>query len=332
MTKSNLNNLLELKSVYKSFNKSKDFVVENVNLSLKKASIMALVGESGSGKTTLARLIAGLETPNAGTITVEQKIVSSEDIFISPEARKIGMVFQDYALFPHLSVYKNITYGCKNIEKKQLNELLEMLGLTGYEARYPHELSGGQQQRVALARALAPRPHLLILDEPFSNLDVSLKLQLRNEIFEIINQLGITAIFVTHDTQDAIMIADEIVVLKAGKIVQNGDAVSLYNAPNSLYVASIFGSVVSLSAEDLSYFQFSTKKAAQYAIRFEHFEVNVPKKYSKKLRVEKSLFLGQFYLNTCKLPNGKRINFTSKDALKNDMVIGFDEEAVLIFE
>ena len=323
--------LLEIKALCKSFNKGKDYVVDKVELSLKKGDIMALVGESGSGKTTLVRLIAGLETPDSGSILIAGNTVTSNSTFVPPEERKIGMVFQDYALFPHLTVYQNITYGCKDIEKEQLTELLELVGLIGYEGRYPHQLSGGQQQRVALARALAPRPQLLILDEPFSNLDIALKLQLRNEIFEIIQQLGITAIFVTHDTQDAIMIADDIVVLRKGKIVQQGNATSLYNDPNSLYVAALFGSVVPLNVKDLSYFKHTAADSETYAIRLERFQVNAQSTFKVRAIIERSLFFGQQYLNTVKLPNGTLVNFTSAQQLQGEIDLGFERVAVLVF-
>lgn len=326
-----VNPLLEIASVRKSFNGGKDFVVDVEGLSLDKGKILALVGESGSGKTTLVRLIAGLETSDSGSISIAGQTVTSKNIFIPPEKRKIGMVFQDYALFPHLTVYKNITYGCRNIKKEQLEDLLQLVGLVGYEERYPHQLSGGQQQRVALARALAPRPQLLILDEPFSNLDIALKLQLRNEIFNIIQQLGITVIFVTHDTQDAIMIADDIVVLRKGEIIQQGNASSLYRLPNSLYVAALFGSVVPLVAEDLSYFGYACKNGERYAIRMEQFQVNKQSPYSVSAYIERSLFFGQQYMNTCKLPNGKLLSFTSVQELNDEIKLGFGEDSLLTF-
>lgn len=323
--------LLEIASLSKSFNAGKEYVIDNVSLSLEPKKIMALVGESGSGKTTLVRLIAGLETPDAGIISLGQHIMNSNTTFIPPEARKVGMVFQDYALFPHLTVHQNIIYGCKSIDKTELKSLLKMVGLSGYEGRYPHELSGGQQQRVAMARALAPKPRLLILDEPFSNLDIGLKLQLRSEIFRIIQQLGITAIFVTHDTQDAIMIADDIVVLKNGKVVQQGNASFLFNAPNSLYVAALFGSVVPLNLDDLSYFNYTGKPNEKYAIRMEQFEVNGQTNFKVQTTIQRSLFFGQHYLNTCKLPNGKLISFTSARELYGEIQLGFAKDVILIF-
>lgn len=331
----NINNnmpLLETEALCKSFNANEGYVVDGISLSLKKGHVMALVGESGSGKTTLVRLIAGLETPDSGSISIAQKSITSKATFVQPEARKIGMVFQDYALFPHLTVYQNIIYGCKNVEKKQLKELFELVGLTGSENRYPHQLSGGQQQRVALARALAPRPELLILDEPFSNLDIALKQQLRNEIFEIIQQLDITAIFVTHDTQDAIIIANDIVVLKNGKMVQQGSAASLYKAPISLYVAALFGTVIPLNNKDLSYFNYIVSDKEKYAIRIEEFKVNTPSTYNLKVTLERSVFYGQQYLNAVKLPNGKLVSFTSAKQLQGEINLGFEQNAVLVFK
>lgn len=323
--------LLEITSLSKSFNAGNDYVVNEVNLALEQDKIMALVGESGSGKTTLVRLIAGLETPDSGTISLGQHLMTSKSTFVPPEARKVGMVFQDYALFPHLTVHQNITYGCKFMEKTQLKALLKIVGLLDYEDRYPHELSGGQQQRVALARALAPKPRLLILDEPFSNLDIGLKLQLRSEIYKIIQLLGITAIFVTHDTQDAIMIADDIVVLKKGKVVQQGNASFLFNAPKSLYIASLFGSVVPLNFDDLKYFNYPGKIDEKYAVRMEQFQVDGHIAFNAQVKILKSLFFGQNYLNTCKLPNGKLISFTSAQELYGNIQLGFEKEAILVF-
>src|SRR5690606_846250 len=198
--------MLTVNSLSKSFNKGKTFALRDVSFHLNQGDVYAIVGESGSGKTTLIRLIAGLESPDEGTIFINNELVSSIKKNVKPEKRNIGLVFQEYALFPHLTVLDNVLYGISKLKnkKEQADEVLSLVGLLDYKGRYPHQLSGGQQQRVALARALAPKPSLLILDEPFSNLDAMLRAQLRNEVFDIIKKSGVTAIFVTHDTQDAL--------------------------------------------------------------------------------------------------------------------------------
>ncbi len=237
--------IVDVKNVTKTFNKGKVQALNNVSFTLRKGNILAVVGESGSGKTTLIRLIAGLEVLNKGVISLKEKIVSSNSIFIEPQHRNVGMVFQDYALFPHLTIFQNISYGLSNkINKKErVQEVLSLIDLVGTEKRYPHELSGGQQQRIALARALAPKPELLILDEPFSNLDVILRNQLRHDILNILKKTNTTAIFVTHDIKDAIEVSDEILVLKNGKILQQGITSNVYKNPEGDYVKLLFNSI-----------------------------------------------------------------------------------------
>ena len=237
--------IVDVKNVTKTFNKGKVEALNNVSFSLRKGNILAVVGESGSGKTTLIRLIAGLEVLNKGVITLKEKIVSSNSIFIEPQHRNVGMVFQDYALFPHLTIFQNISYGLSNKINKiaRVQEVLSLIDLVGTETRYPHELSGGQQQRIALARALAPKPELLILDEPFSNLDVILRNQLRHDILNILKKTNTTAIFVTHDIKDAIEVSDEILVLKNGKILQQGRTTNVFKNPEGDYVKLLFNSI-----------------------------------------------------------------------------------------
>lgn len=237
--------IVDVKNVTKTFNKGKVEALNNVSFSLRKGNILAVVGESGSGKTTLIRLIAGLEVLNKGVITLKEKIVSSNSIFIEPQHRNVGMVFQDYALFPHLTIFQNISYGLSNKINKiaRVQEVLSLIDLVGTETRYPHELSGGQQQRIALARALAPEPELLILDEPFSNLDVILRNQLRHDILNILKKTNTTAIFVTHDIKDAIEVSDEILVLKNGKILQQGRTTNVFKNPEGDYVKLLFNSI-----------------------------------------------------------------------------------------
>lgn len=237
--------LLEVKEVKKTFNKGKIVALDNISFSLTKGKIIAIVGESGSGKTTLIRLIAGLEVLDTGSILLKEKVVSSKSIFVEPQFRNVGMVFQDYALFPHFTVFDNIVYGISKLsnKKERAKEVLDLVGLSDKEKSYPHELSGGQQQRVALARALAPKPELLILDEPFSNLDVILRNQLRQDIQKILKKTNTTVVFVTHDIKDAIEVSDEILVLKKGKILQQGLTSNVYKNPEGSYVKLLFNSI-----------------------------------------------------------------------------------------
>lgn len=237
--------MIELKNISKKYRRGDNFAVNDVSFSLKKGEILALVGESGSGKTTLLRLIAGLEHPDAGTISLNGNVIVSGRKSLAANKRQTGMVFQDYALFPHFTLFENVAFGLKGLSKKEtekrVRETIELTGLNEDVTKYPHQLSGGQQQRVALARALAPRPKLLLMDEPFSNLDTILRDQVREDVQQIIKTLGITAILVTHDTKDAFTTADKIAVMLKGELLQIDTPNDLYNNPNSIYVAELFG-------------------------------------------------------------------------------------------
>ena len=236
--------ILSIQNITKTFDNGKVVALNNVSFDLKTGNVLAVVGESGSGKTTLIRIIAGLEVLDAGSVSLRDTVVISENIFVAPEKRRVGMVFQDYALFPHMTVFKNIAYGLsKSDDKKQrVQEVLDLVGLPDVAKRYPHELSGGQQQRIALARALAPKPELLILDEPFSNLDALLRAQIREEISSIVRKTNTTAIFVTHDIKDALAISDEIMVLQNGDIMQYGKTTDVADNPNNEYVKLLLAS------------------------------------------------------------------------------------------
>lgn len=198
---------LKIDNLSFAYNKKEGNIVENFNLVVQKGEVVALVGASGSGKSTVLRLTAGLEIPDSGQIEIAGQTVAGAHEFKAAEKREVGMVFQDYALFPHLSVEKNIAFGIDHLSKSErkarVKELLELVNLEGFEKRYPHQLSGGQQQRIALARTLAPGPELLLLDEPFSNLDAELKDKIRSELNAIIEEIGVTTILVSHDREDA---------------------------------------------------------------------------------------------------------------------------------
>ncbi|MCP3851386.1 MAG: ABC transporter ATP-binding protein, partial [Gammaproteobacteria bacterium] len=240
--------LLQLSNISLSYGAHE--VIQQINLDLQEGEIGCLLGSSGCGKTTLLRSIAGFEKPDQGQIKIRNKTVNSSVTIIPPEQRNIGMVFQDFALFPHLDIRKNIAFGLQKLSKIEANhrvsELLEMIGLTGVDHKYPHQLSGGQQQRIALARALAPKPDLLLLDEPFSSLDVELREQLATEVGKIIKHEGITAILVTHDQHEAFAMADKIGLLHQGKMVQWDTPYNLYHQPSTQYAAGFIGQGVML--------------------------------------------------------------------------------------
>ena len=219
--------------------------VEDVSFGLPAGDIGVLIGPSGCGKTTLLRAIAGLERVSAGEIRIGGEVVGSAGVHVPAEARRIGMVFQDYALFPHLDVGRNVAFGIEHLPRAErasrVARSLELVGLAGIERRYPHELSGGQQQRVALARALAPQPQLLLLDEPFSNLDVDLRERLAHEVRSILKAARTTALFVTHDQMEAFAIGDAIGVMHEARLHQWDDAYTLYHRPATRFVADFIG-------------------------------------------------------------------------------------------
>lgn len=217
---------IDIQNMSFSYSNSPANAVEDFTLTVSKGEIVSILGRSGSGKSTILRLIAGLEMPKGGSFTLADKNMFDANTFIQPEKRGIGMVFQDYALFPHMTVEDNVLFGLPKMSRKdklkRVKEVLELVELEDYEKRYPHQLSGGQQQRVALARALAPQPELILLDEPFSNLDTELLVKIREDLRRILKKANITAIFVTHNQNDAHVLADRIVKIKDGAIDQVG--------------------------------------------------------------------------------------------------------------
>ena len=228
-------------------------VLNQVSFSLTPGQIGCMLGPSGCGKTTVLRAVAGFEAPWRGQILIDQVEVSSGNFCLPPEKRNVGMVFQDFALFPHLRVEDNIRFGLKGMDAQQqqsrIQELLAIVGMPTYALAYPHQLSGGEQQRIALARALAPRPRILLLDEPFSNMDVELREQLAREVRNILKQESITAILVTHDQHEAFAMADKICVMNEGRIVQQGSGYDLYHQPDNRFVADFIGQGVIIPAQ-----------------------------------------------------------------------------------
>ena len=222
-----------------------------LDLAVESGKILALLGPSGCGKTTALRLIAGFDRPDEGEISVAGRVVSSPTGSLPPERRHVGMVFQEGALFPHLTVEQNVGYGIrKDADRSQrISEALELIGLSEMRRRMPHELSGGQQQRVALGRALAPRPDILLLDEPFSNLDAKLREQLQQDVVAILHASGVTSVFVTHDQRAALTVGDEVAVMNQGRLEQIGPPPSVFQAPRTKFVAEFIGAVDFLPVE-----------------------------------------------------------------------------------
>ncbi|MEO1626800.1 MAG: ABC transporter ATP-binding protein [Bacteroidota bacterium] len=248
-------NILETSQLSKSFDGGKTYAVREVDFRLPSGRVCAIVGESGCGKTTLMRLIAGLERPDGGEIRLHGQVASSPRQMLPCQERNLGMVFQGFALFPHLTVAQNIAYGLdKRQAKQKVEQLLEVIQLTGYNDRYPHELSGGEQQRVALARTLSLDPQLLLLDEPFGSLDAHLRTELRQEVLRIVRQLKLSLLFITHDIQDAIDIADDLVFMKEGRIIEQGELRELFQNPQSPYVRETFQQLAGMSRKILDLF------------------------------------------------------------------------------
>lgn len=227
-------------------------VLKAISFTLKPGKIGCILGPSGCGKTTVLRAIAGFEPAFGGRILIDQVEVSSRDYCMATEKRNIGMVFQDFALFPHLSVADNVRFGLKSWpskeQKERVQELLAMIGMPAYGQAFPHQLSGGQQQRVALARAMAPRPGILLMDEPFSSMDVDLREQLAREVRNILKQENVSAILVTHDQNEAFALADEICVMNEGRIQQQDSGYNLYHRPSNRFVADFIGQGVIIPA------------------------------------------------------------------------------------
>jgi iron(III) transport system ATP-binding protein len=218
--------------------------LDDVSLDVQAGEIICLVGHSGCGKTSLLRIIAGIDAPDCGTLAMGGKTFVGPSVFIEPEKRNVGVVFQDYALFPHLTVKENILFGLRKMPRgdarARAKELLELVSLSHMADRYPHMLSGGEQQRVALVRALAPKPHLLLMDEPFSNLDRGLRARVRRETVALLRELGTTAIIVTHEAEEALSTGDRVVLMRSGTIVQSGPACELHDRPLNRYAADFF--------------------------------------------------------------------------------------------
>ncbi len=319
--------MLQLHAICQQFAPQAGLVVDRVSFSLATGEILGLLGPSGCGKTTLLRLIAGFAAPQSGYIELDGQRIADDRQMRPPEDRNIGMVFQDYALFPHLTVTQNIAFGLAQPRRRrfppaQIHSLTQaaiaLVGLTGLEQRYPHELSGGQQQRVALARALAPQPAIILLDEPLSNLDVQVRLRLRQEIRRILKTTNTTAIFVTHDQEEALAIADRVGVMQQGQLAQIGAPEDLYHHPRSRFVADFVTQANFLPAQRKENYwhtevgQFpvdqthpTTSPIGEIMIRQE--DVQLRPDAQSRMVVSDRQFLGREYRYGVVLPSGQVI-------------------------
>jgi iron(III) transport system ATP-binding protein len=292
---------LKVDAVKKTFSRGEHPALTGISLSIGEGEIVALVGESGSGKTTLLRIIAGLEDPDSGEVQINGSPVCGDGHPVAPDRRHVGLVFQDYALFPHLNVIKNVLYGLHRLprleRKARAREVIRMSGLGELEHRFPHELSGGQQQRVALARALAPKPALILLDEPFSNLDPMRKDALRREVRRIVKDSKTAALLVTHDTRDALTVADRVAVLKEGTMQQVGTPEEIYFHSTNEYTASLFGKVNRIPCQLFNSWQGEASKPVVW-LRPEALEISSEAGDSSREflvgKVADSVFCGEY--------------------------------------
>ena len=316
--------IIEVKEIGKRYKKT--VAVKSCDLQVASGKILALLGPSGSGKTTLLRLIAGFERPDEGLIVINGRTVVDveKSIWVSPEDRGVGMVFQDYALFPHLTVAQNVGFGLRNSSKterrRRVEELLRLTELTNCADRYTHQLSGGQQQRVALARALAPRPGVVLLDEPFNGLDPDLRPQMRREVARILQQLGTAAILVTHDQEEALGMADHVAVIRNGELQQVGTPEDIYHSPTTPFVANFVGQADFIPGQvlgsrihtELGVFPCSVELADGPAKLMVRHEAVNSKTAGVLATVEEREFLGGEILYRLRLPSGAMIHLEQR--------------------
>ena len=299
--------IVDIKNLRKVFCKGNICVANDINLFINEGEIFTILGKSGSGKTTFLRMIAGLETPDNGKIIIDEKEVFSSVSNLQPKDRGIAVVFQNYALLPHLSIASNITFG-SDASKDDLEEVLEKTKLKGQENKLPHELSGGQQQRVALARAIISKPKILLLDEPLSNIDTELRSLLRVELKEMIKSFGITALFITHDKEDAFYLSDRIAIMHGGNILQVGNAKEIYHHPADLYCANFLGKM--------------TKISENCYIRPEHINICPNGKYDAVIK--SIVFYGSFYEIIIQTQNEELLVHSFDDNLEVNQNIKYD--------
>ena len=310
---------LDIQKLVKYYNKDNP-IIKELDFSVKKGEFVSFIGESGSGKTTFLKCLAGLEKINSGRITLNNKVLNDKDVFIKPHLRKIGFIFQDYPLFPHLNVFDNIKINLKQSYFKNIDYYTELLGLGSLLKRFPHELSGGEQQRVSIARALVREPDLLLMDEPFSNLDSAIKSKIQDEIYKILKKTNTTTILVTHDIKDTFDISDKLLVFKAGITQQFDNPEEMYCNPVNCYCAEILGDLNKINIDNRNLF-----------IRPEN--INLVEKSKYKIKVEKISFLGKEYKIQANF-NGDSIYFYNSKPLKNskNLFIDFNKSDLIEFD
>ncbi len=310
---------LNIENLIKFYSKD-DPLIKDLNFSVNKGEFVSFIGESGSGKTTFLKCLAGLEKINSGKITLNKRVLDDKATFIKPNHRKIGFIFQDYPLFPHLSVLENLKINLDGQYEKNIKYYVELTGLDNLLNRYPHELSGGEQQRVCITRALIREPDLLLMDEPFSNLDVSIKSKIQSEVYKILKSTDTTTILVTHDIKDTFDISDRILVFKAGIVQQYDKPEEMYCNPVNCYCAKILG--------DLNRIHINGK---ELYIRPE--KIKIVDKSEHKIKVEKTSFLGKEYKIKGTL-NKDEIHFYNSAPIKdtNNLFIDFDKSDLLEFD
>ncbi|HUE98887.1 MAG TPA: ABC transporter ATP-binding protein [Anaerolineales bacterium] len=313
---------LEVHNISKSFDSGLSAAVSNVSFALERGEIIALLGPSGCGKTTTLRLIAGFERPDEGQVILDDRIMADRTTFVPPEKRGISMVFQDHALFPHLTAKQNVLFGLNKQPKTAAQEkalgMLRLVGLEHLSERYPQELSGGERQRIALARALAPNPVLLLLDEPFSSLDADMRVEVREQVRAILKAARATAVFVTHDQEEALYMGDRIAVFRKGRIEQIDTPQQIFHAPNSRFVAEFIGSTDFIPGEVVEqgiqtelgllpqFPELPNGTKVEIALRFDDIKFT-PQAGSKSLVLERQ-FRGAYNIYRLRLPTGSLVH------------------------
>ena len=307
-----MNPIVSVEQLHKRFCKGNVCVANEISFSINEGEIFTILGRSGSGKTTLLRMLSGLEAPDSGTICIGEKVVYDAKTNLPPNQRAIAIVFQNYALLPHLSIAQNIAFGSK-ASQEELLHVMQKTKIETLASKYPHEISGGQQQRVALARAILDKPKILLLDEPLSNIDTELRAILRAELKEMIKLFGITALFITHDKEDAFYLSDRIAIMDGGHILQLGTPKEIYNHPNSLYCANFLGKINTLPPR-LGFGEAYCRLDA----------IHLHRDFAQKALIKEIVFYGNFYEITLAYEGTTLMAYSFDDTLGEGGLIGFE--------